>query len=104
MQSINQTYLRWLIIAGIVEGLSTLILFFVAMPMKYVGDMPEAVSIAGPIHGFLFIGLVVMFWIGRDAVPLPSRLMWWGMLGAVVPFGPFIVDVPLYRMLKATDE
>jgi integral membrane protein len=104
MQSINQTYLRWLIIAGIVEGLSTLILFFVAMPMKYVGDMPVAVSIAGPIHGFLFIGLVVMFWIGRYAVPLPSRLMRWGMLGAVVPFGPFIVDVPLYRMLKATDE
>lgn len=100
MDTINRTYLRWLIIAGLVEGLSTLILFFVAMPLKYMGDMPMAVTIAGSIHGFLFIGLVLMFWIGREAVPIPSRLMWWGFIGAIIPFGPFVVDVPLYRLYR----
>jgi integral membrane protein len=100
MQDINRSYLRWLIIAGLIEGLSTLVLFFVAMPLKYFADMPAAVSIAGPVHGFLFLGLVLMFWIGKAAVPLPTRLVVWGMLGAVIPFVPFIVDVPLYKMLQ----
>jgi integral membrane protein len=101
MQDINRSYLRWLIIAGIIEGLSTLVLFFVAMPLKYSFDMPAAVSIAGPVHGFLFLGLVLMFWIGFYKVPLPRRLVVWGMVGAVFPFVPFIVDVPLYKMLQS---
>lgn len=101
MQPINLVYLRWLIIAGIVEGTSTLVLFGVAMPLKYWGGMPEAVTIVGMIHGLLFLGLVAMFAIGRNAVPLPRHLMWWGIVGAVLPLVPFIVDIPLYRMLRA---
>ena len=100
MQPINLAYLRWLISAGIIEGLSTLALFFVAMPLKYYADMPMAVTIVGMIHGLLFIGLVAMFAIGRTAVPLPRHLMWWGMIGAVVPLLPFIIDIPLIRMLR----
>jgi integral membrane protein len=96
----NRTYLGWLIIAGIVEGVSTLVLFGVAMPLKYYADMPMAVSIVGMIHGLLFIGLVAMFLIGRTIVPLPRHLMWWGMIGAVVPLLPFIIDIPLIRMLR----
>ena len=104
MQTINRTYLLWLIIAGIIEGTSTLFLFFVAMPLKYGFGMPEHVSVAGRVHGVLFLALVMMFWIGKTVVPLSSKLMWWGMIGAIVPFGPFIVDVPLYRMLKDNQE
>ena len=100
---INRNYLRWLIIAGLIEGTSTLVLFGVAMPLKYYAGMPMAVTIVGMIHGLLFMGLVAMFVIGRTAVPLPQRLMWWGIVGAVLPLVPFIVDIPLYRMLRAED-
>ncbi len=100
MNTINRTYLGWLIVAGLIEGCSTLILLFVAMPMKYYGGMPEVVSVVGMIHGILFIALVLMFWFGRTIVPLPTNLMWFGMAGAVIPFLPFIVDIPLYRMLR----
>lgn len=47
------------------EAISTVILFFVAMPLKYLADIPEAVRIAGSIHGFLvvlFVVLLVMCW------------------------------------------
>lgn len=47
------------------EAVSTVILFFVAMPLKYFADVPEAVRIAGSIHGFLvvlFVILLVMCW------------------------------------------
>ncbi|TCV13674.1 integral membrane protein [Sphingobacterium alimentarium] len=47
------------------EAISTVILFFVAMPLKYLADIPEAVRIAGSIHGFLvviFVILLLMCW------------------------------------------
>ena len=50
--------LRWI---GFIEGVSTLALFGVAMPLKYLADMPLAVTIAGAIHGALFTILAVMF-------------------------------------------
>ena len=101
---INRSYLKWLIIMGLVEGLSTLALFLVAMPLKYWWEMPMAVTLVGSIHGFLFVALIVMFVIGRSVVPLRPGLMWWGIFGAIIPFGPFLVDVFLYRILKEADQ
>ncbi|GAA4517129.1 MULTISPECIES: DUF3817 domain-containing protein [Sphingobacterium] len=42
------------------EAISTLILFFVAMPLKYFADLPLAVRVAGSIHGFLVVVFVIM--------------------------------------------
>ena len=99
----DPSYLRWLIWMGIVEGTSTLVLFFVAMPLKYLADMPLAVTIVGSLHGLLFILYVGMLLFGKGRVPLSTGMTLWGLVGSVVPFGPFIVDVPLYRMLKASE-
>jgi integral membrane protein len=96
----DPAYLRWLIWMGIVEGTSTLVLFFIAMPLKYLADMPLAVTIAGSIHGVLFILYAVMLLVAKSRVPLSTNLVVWGLVGAIVPFGPFIVDVPLARMLR----
>lgn len=97
---INRLFLLVLIWLGIIEGISTLFLFFVAMPMKYYYDQPAAVSIAGMVHGFLFIGLVLLFIIGKSIVPLSTKMVIGGILGAILPFGPFVVDVKLYKLLK----
>ena len=98
--SINKTYLKLLIWFGIIEGFSTLALFFVAMPLKYFYDMPKAVTHTGMIHGVLFIGLIALFIIGKKVVPLSMKIVMFGILGAIIPFGPFMVDVYLYKMLK----
>lgn len=42
------------------EAISTVLLFFVAMPLKYFADVPEAVRVAGSIHGFLVVIFVVL--------------------------------------------
>lgn len=47
------------------EAISTVVLFFIAMPLKYLADVPEAVKVAGSIHGFLvvlFVVLLIMCW------------------------------------------
>ena len=55
----NPEFLRKLRTLSLVEGSSTLILFFIAMPLKYVLELPEAVSWPGRIHGGLFVLLVI---------------------------------------------
>ncbi|MBT4523744.1 MAG: DUF3817 domain-containing protein [Phycisphaerae bacterium] len=87
--------------AGIIEGISTLALFFVAMPLKYMYAQPMAVTYVGMIHGFLFIGLIALFVIGKSIVPLSTKMVVGGIIGAVLPFGPFIVDVKLYKLLRS---
>ncbi|MEM8946160.1 MAG: DUF3817 domain-containing protein [Planctomycetota bacterium] len=96
---INQRFLRRIRRLSLIEGISTLVLFFVAMPLKYLADMPLAVRIVGSIHGFLFVGLVVALVVAIKRVPLDQTLAMQGIAAAVVPFGPFWFDAKL-KMLK----
>jgi integral membrane protein len=95
---VDHIFLRRLRILGFVEGISTLVLFFVAMPLKYLAGMPIAVTIAGSVHGALFLGFVAMLLAGHVRVPIPRPLVVAGLIGAVVPFGPFVVDGRLARL------
>ena len=95
----DPAFLRRLIVMGLVEGTSTLVLFLVAMPLKYLAGLPLAVTIVGSIHGALFVAYVLMLLVAIARVPLPVGLVAWGLVGAVVPFGPFVFDVRLKRML-----
>ena len=79
------------------EGISTLLLFGVAMPLKYVYKIPMAVSIVGPIHGALFIILLLLLFIVIKRHGLPFSVWAWGFLAALIPTGPFIYDRYLCR-------
>ena len=54
---------HWFRIAAIAEGISFLILLGIAMPLKYLAKIPIAVTIAGSIHGLLFITFIVLAWL-----------------------------------------
>jgi integral membrane protein len=77
---------------GLIEGLSYLILLGIAMPLKYIADIPIAVTIIGAIHGLLF----VLFIFALAHVFFAYRQSFWFGLGAViaslVPFGTFVLD------------
>lgn len=77
---------------SIIEGTSTLLLFGIAMPLKYYADMPLAVRIVGSLHGLLFVCLVIVFLLAIRRVPISKELAAAGMIAAVVPFGPFVFD------------
>ena len=85
---------------SLAEGVSTLVLFGIAMPLKYLAGMPLAVSIVGSLHGLLFVGLVAMFLLAVRRVPIPPGLAFAGIIAAIVPGGPFVMD----RWLKAADN
>ena len=86
------TFVRALRKLAIVEGVSTLVLFLVAMPLKYFAGMPLAVTIVGSIHGFLFVALVIMLLIAIPKVPISIGMAAAGIIAAIVPGGPFLLE------------
>lgn len=88
----NLNYLNKLRIISIIEGVSTLVLFFIAMPLKYLAGYAIAVKIAGSLHGLLFVIMVITVAIGIIRVPIGARLGIAAIIGAIIPFGPFFVD------------
>ncbi len=88
---------------GTVEGLSTLVLFGLAMPLKYMANMPMAVRIVGSLHGFLFVTLAMMLMLAIKKVPIPRSLAFAGIVAAIIPFGPFIFDRWLARVATDSD-
>src|SRR5215218_2485323 len=46
---------RLLRTVGLIEGISLLVLLCIAMPLKYVWHIPEAVKVVGWVHGVLFV-------------------------------------------------
>lgn len=89
--------LRTFRMISLAEGISLLVLLFIAMPMKYFMGMPEVVKVVGWIHGILF-----MIYVGILAlVQMTQRWSFVFLLGAfiasVVPFGTFILDKQLRK-------
>ena len=92
---LERRVLQRLRIVGAIEGTSTLLLFFVAMPLKYLADQPMAVSVTGAIHGGLFLLYCVAL---VHATKLHNRPIKWVMkffVASLIPFGPFVVDKSL---------
>ena len=59
-----------------IEGISALILFAVAMPVKYIGGDPSLVSLVGQIHGFLFLAFLGALFYGAVSythLTLPTK-------------------------------
>ena len=96
----NPEFLKKLRKLSLIEGCSTLILFFIAMPLKYLLELPEAVSWPGRIHGGLFILLVMFSVIAIRKVPIGIKLSFMLIIAAIIPFGPFWMDKKLKLLIK----
>ncbi|PKP25796.1 MAG: hypothetical protein CVU03_06515 [Bacteroidetes bacterium HGW-Bacteroidetes-2] len=79
-------------IIALLEGISLLVLLFIAMPLKYIWDAPQMVSTVGMAHGVLFLMYIVF------AIMVYSELKWVMktlaivMLASIIPFGTFYVE------------
>jgi integral membrane protein len=87
-----------------VEGVSALVLFFVAMPLKYLSPYPamgkEVVFWVGLVHGLLFILYATVTFVAWGQGALRLRHVALAAVASIVPFGPFVID----RKLKAVEQ
>jgi integral membrane protein len=84
-------------IIGLLEGLSFLVLLFIAMPLKYIAGHPDAVRVVGSIHGALFLlFLAAVFWVALER-DWPLRRSLLAVIASFLPFGTFALDGTLKR-------
>lgn len=91
---------RWI---ALIEGVSYLVLLFIAMPLKYLLDMPLAVRITGGVHGFLFVAFcAALLWVMlARGWPLLRAIL--AFVSSLVPFGTFVLDRYLVREMAESD-
>jgi len=82
---------------GLIEGLSLLVLLFIAMPLKYFAGLPEVVTVVGSLHGFFFVLYVIT--IAYVTFKIRWSFMWAisAFVVAFIPFGNLILDAKLRR-------
>ena len=83
-------------ITALAEAASFLALL-VATYVKYAHDQEIGVQILGPVHGILFLAYVVLALLLASEAGWIHRTTALVLLGAVLPFGGFVVDRWLAR-------
>ncbi|WP_310393985.1 DUF3817 domain-containing protein [Hymenobacter sp.] len=97
MKDLLLTGLGRLRLVALLEGISLLVLLFIAMPLKYLAGQPLAVKQVGMAHGLLFVlyvFLLIQQTIERGWAFKTAAL---GFIASVVPFGTFWADRKLFR-------
>jgi len=81
---------------GFAEGISFIVLLAIAMPLKYIANMPAPVRIIGMLHGILFIAYSITLLQAKMAYNWPFKKALIAFLLSFLPFGTFYLD----RFLK----
>jgi integral membrane protein len=87
--------MKQLRLVGKIEGISFLVLLFIAMPLKYWAGIPEAVKYTGWAHGALFMGYIALVIYRFMEDKWKFSLLVLALAAAVIPFGPFLIDKKL---------
>lgn len=84
-------------IVAIAEGISFLVLLLIAMPLKYVFYLPQAVKVCGWIHGALFIAYLYLAFEVMGS--LKKNFAWFAkaFAAAILPCGTFVFDKQLKK-------
>ena len=75
---------------ALLEGSSLLLLLLVAVPLKRMMGIPEAVQIIGPIHGLLFIAFNALLIAAMLKKQVTIKQYVLGFVASLIPFGTFV--------------
>ena len=93
MQSLLRTKVGRLRILGFLEGISLLLLVFIAVPLKYGANDASFSKLLGPIHGALFLLFILnTLSVGVEQKWEFNKTTWKVILACFVPFGTFYID------------
>ena len=102
-QAIAAALQRYRVMANVV-GVLLILLIVIAVPLKYLADVPEPVTVLGTAHGWLY----ALFFL--SAVDLGLRAKW-SLKGAVltivagtIPFVSFLAEHTVTRKMRAGER
>ena len=79
-------------IIALLEGISFLVLLFIAMPLKYMADEPWLVKQVGMAHGVLFVLYVILVIEVKLALDWSLKKTAIALGASLVPFGTFYIN------------
>lgn len=85
----NNLDIKYFRVLAIVEGISLLILMFIAVPLKRLMGMPEGVRFVGGIHGMLFLMYLYTLFTVWKTHKWPAKRALVAFIAAIIPFGSF---------------
>jgi integral membrane protein len=92
MFDLIKTSLGRLRIIAFTEGVSYLILLFVAMPLKYFWGQPTAVKSFGSVHGLLFVLYILYVVLCKIEYRWTLKKILLLLVISIIPFGNFYAD------------
>jgi integral membrane protein len=85
--------------SALLEGISFLLLLGIAMPLKYLADIPQPVTIIGWAHGVLFVWYIGGVLMARSEYHFTWKQTAIALAGSVLPFGTFYADSKIFKNL-----
>lgn len=80
------------------EGISYILLLFIAVPIKYVFDDPTYVKMLGMPHGVLFMIYIIFSFIVNIKLKWNMKELFIILIASLVPLGTFYVDRKYLRV------
>lgn len=87
-------------VISMIEGLSYLLLVFIAMPIKYIGGNPDPVKMLGMAHGVLFILFMISLFETKRKESWDTGFMFQLFVYSLIPFGAFLIESKVKRLSK----
>lgn len=87
-------------IIALLEGLSYVLLLFIAVPIKYLNNDPSYVKMLGMPHGLLFMGYVALAIVLRTDNQWIKNNFFMVLMASVIPFGTFVVEKKLNKTIQ----
>jgi len=94
------TNLKKFRLIALLEGLSFIILLFIAMPIKYMLGEPMAVKIVGMAHGGLFLLFIYLLFASAKEYKWKFSFISMAFIASLLPFGTFYLE----KKLKVIDS
>jgi integral membrane protein len=79
-------------IVSFLEGVSYLLLLFIATPIKYFSEDPTYVKMLGMPHGILFMIYLVLAFMLKAPEKWSGKTFGIVLVASILPFGTFYVD------------
>ncbi len=73
------------------EGISYILLLFIATPIKYISNDPTYVKLLGQLHGILFILYIILAYILKGRLKWSNKTFGKVCILSILPLGTFFV-------------
>ena len=95
-----ETNLKKFRLIAFLEGISFLVLLFIAMPIKYVLGEPLVVKFVGMAHGGLFLLFLYFLFVAAKEYKWTISFIAMAFIASLIPFGTFYLE----KKLKIIDK